>query len=320
MENFVLEKTKNEIVVYQPDETIRLEVRLEDETVWLNRQQMAQLFGRDVKTIGKHIANALAEELADTSMRSKMERMMTSPTVAKFAPIQDGRVPVVANFATTAADGKVYQVEYYNLDVVLSVGYRVKSSQGIMFRRWANTVLKDYLLRGFSINSRLNQLEDKVDRRLAEHEQDIDELKEKVDFFVQTSLPPIQGVFYNGQVFDARVFATRHILSAQKSILLIDNWVDVITLEILSKKSEGVTLEIVTSQRGNRLCTSDIDNFNMQYGRLTIRESSNFHDRFLIIDDKTLYLVGASLKDLGRKCFAFTQLDSSEIPNLKARA
>ncbi len=315
-----MNETKNEIVVYQPDETIRLEVRLEDETVWLNRQQMAQLFGRDVKTIGKHIANALAEELAETSMRSKMERMMMSQTVAKFATVQDGRVPVVAKFATTATDGKVYQVEYYNLDVVLSVGYRVKSSQGIVFRRWANAVLKDYLLRGFSINFRLNQLEDKVDRRLAEHEQDIGELKEKVDFFVQTSLPPIQGVFYDGQVFDARVFATRHILSAKKSIFLIDNWVDVITLEILSKKSESVTLEIVTSRNGNKLSTSDIDNFNMQYGRLTIHESANFHDRFLIIDDKTLYLVGASLKDLGRKCFAFTQLDSSEISNLKARA
>ena len=147
-----------------------------------------------------------------------------------------------------------------------------------------------------------------------------EKVKEKVDFFVQTSLPPIQGVFYDGQVFDARVFATRLILSAKQSIFLIDNWVDVITLDILSKKSKGVTLEIVTSRNGNKLSTSDIDNFNMQYGRLTIHESANFHDRFLIIDDKTLYLVGASLKDLGRKCFAFTQLDSSEISNLKVRA
>ena len=277
--------------------SVELEVNVspEEETVWLNLNEMCLLFGRDKSVISRHIRRIFEE--------NELEKNQ-----------------VVAKNATTGTDGKTYQVDYYNLDVVLSVGYRVKSSQGIMFRRWANTVLKDYLLRGFSINSRLNQLEDKVDRRLAEHEQDIDELKEKVDFFVQTSLPPIQGVFYDGQVFDARVFATRHILSAQKSILLIDNWVDVITLEILSKKSEGVTLEIVTSRRGNKLGTSDIDNFNMQYGRLTIRESSNFHDRFLIIDDKTLYLVGASLKDLGRKCFAFTQLDSSEIPNLKARA
>ena len=140
-----------------------------------------------------------------------------------------------------------------------------------------------------------------------------------VDFFVQTSLPPVQGIFYDGQVFDARVFATRHILSAKKTIFLIDSWVDVVTLEILSKKAEGVTVEIVTSKRGNKLGTSDISNFNMQYGGLTIRESVNFHDRFLIIDDKNLYLVGSSLKDLGRKCFAFTQLDSSEIPLLKSR-
>ena len=168
----------NQIVVYQPDETIRLDVRLENETVWLNRHQMAQLFGRDVKTIGKHIANALSEELACSS--------------------------VVANFATTAADGKAYQVEYYSLDVILSVGYRVKSVQGILFRRWANTVLKEYLLRGYSVNARMNQLEDKMDRRLAKTEADVAELKEKVDFFVQTKEPPLQGVFYNGQLWDAR--------------------------------------------------------------------------------------------------------------------
>ena len=298
MENFVMEKTKNEIVVYQPDETIRLEVRLEDETVWLTQSQMGMLFGCTIRNVRMHLENIYScGELTREATRKDF-----------FLVRMEGKREVHRT------------VTCYNLDAIISVGYRVNSVLGVKFRQWATMVLRNYLLQGYAVNQRLNQLEDKVDRRLAEHEQDIDELKEKVDFFVQTSLPPIQGVFYDGQVFDARVFATRHILSAQKSILLIDNWVDVITLEILSKKSEGVTLEIVTSQRGNRLCTSDIDNFNMQYGRLTIRESSNFHDRFLIIDDKTLYLVGASLKDLGRKCFAFTQLDSSEIPNLKARA
>ncbi|MBQ4199867.1 MAG: virulence RhuM family protein, partial [Kiritimatiellae bacterium] len=169
---------ENQIVVYQPNETVRLDVRLENETVWLNRHQMSQLFGRDIKTIGKHIANALFEELAC--------------------------VPVVAKFATTAADGKVYQVEYYNLDVILSVGYRVKSAQGILFRRWANAVLKEYLLRGYSVNTRLSQLEDKVDRRLAKHDERIATLEQKVDFFVQTQTPPLQGVFYDGQLWDAR--------------------------------------------------------------------------------------------------------------------
>ncbi len=293
-----MNETKNEIVVYQPDETIRLEVRLEDETVWLTQSQMGMLFGCTIRNVRMHLENIYScGELTREATRKDF-----------FLVRMEGTREVHRT------------VTCYNLDAIISVGYRVNSVLGVKFRQWATVILRNYLLQGYAVNQRLNQLEDKVDRRLAEHEQDIDELKEKVDFFVQASLPPVQGVFYDGQVFDARVFATRHILSAQKSILLIDNWVDVITLEILSKKSEGVTLEIVTSRRGNRLGTSDIDNFNMQYGRLTIRESSNFHDRFLIIDDKTLYLVGASLKDLGRKCFAFTQLDSSEIPNLKARA
>ena len=172
---------KNEIVVYQPNETIRLDVRLENETVWLNRQQMAQLFGRDVKTIGKHIANALSEELA------------VAAVVADFAATQREEHPTVANFATVQNEGArqvVRQVAYYSLDVVLSVGYRVKSSQGVVFRRWANTVLKDYLLRGYSVNARLNQLEDRTDRRFAQHDRDIAELKGKVDFFVQTQTPP----------------------------------------------------------------------------------------------------------------------------------
>ena len=148
-----MQAAKNEIVVYQPNETVRLDVRLENETVWLNRHQMAQLFGRDVKTIGKHIANALREELSDFATTRKGD---VFPTVAKFATVQnEGDRQIVR------------QIEHYNLDVILSVGYRVKSPQGILFRRWANTVLKEYLLRGYSVNARLNQLEDKMDRRLS---------------------------------------------------------------------------------------------------------------------------------------------------------
>lgn len=138
------------------------------------------------------------------------------------------------------------------------------------------------------------------------------------DAMQDKTFPP-QKVFYNGQVFDAKVFAAKHILSAKKSILLIDSWVDVVTLELLAKKAAGVTVEIVASHRGNKISPNDIATFNKQYGGLTVRESKNFHDRFLIIDDKTLYLIGASLKDLGWKCFAFTKLDASEVPNLKAR-
>jgi len=296
-----MKETKNEIVVYQPNETIRLDVRLENENIWLNRHQIAQLFSRDIKTIGKHITNALNEELSENLMA-------------------DGKyTAVVAKFATTAVDGKTYQVEYYNLDVVLSVGYRVKSPQGILFRHWANTVLKEYLLRGYVYNQRFNQLQDTMDRRFAKQENDIAKLKRKVDYFVQTSLPPVQGVFFDGQVFDARAFATKHILNAQKSIFLIDSWVDIATLELLAKKEQQVSVEIITSHKGNKLSTSDISAFNSQYGGLSVRENNCFHDRFLIIDDSSLYLIGASLKDLGKKCFAFTKLDLREIPRLKAR-
>ena len=290
----------NEIVVYQPDETLRLEVRLESETVWLTQEQMCKLFGRTQSVIARHIGNIFKEGELDKNV-----------VYAKFA--------YTTRHGAIAGKTQTQEVGLYNLDVVISVGYRVKSIQGTRFRQWATSVLKEYLLRGYSINARINQLEDKVDRRLANHDKKIDEIKEKVDFFVRTSLPPVQGIFYNGQVFDAHVFAARHILSAKKSIFLIDNWVDVVTLEILAKKITGVTVEIITSRNGNRLARSDIDTFNKQYGSLLVRESMHFHDRFLIIDDKELYLIGASLKDLGHKCFAFTKLDESEIAGLKAR-
>ncbi len=212
------------------------------------------------------------------------------------------------------------KIRFYNLDAIISVGFRVNTKLGIQFRQWANGVIQSYLLKGYAINERLNMLEDRVDRRMARTEQEVVELKEKVDFFVQTSLPPVRGVFYDGQVFDAAAFATRHILSAKKSILLIDSWVDTTTLEMLAKKASGVTLEIVTSRRGNKLAASDIAKFNSQYGGLTVRTSANFHDRFIVIDGKTLYLFGASLKDLGRKCFAFTKLDAGEIRRIKKTA
>ena len=282
---------KNEIVVYRPNETLRLDVNVENETVWLTQAQMVKLFERDQSVIARHIRNAFKE--GEVSRESNM------------------------HFLHNAISDK--PVQCYDLDVIISVGYRVKSLRGTQFRRWATQVLKDHLLKGYSVNARLNQLEDKVDRRLAKHDQDIVELKEKVDFFVQTSLPPVQGVFFNGQVFDAHVFAAKYILNARKSILLIDSWVNLATLELLSKKNKGVSVEIVTSPRGNRLKTSDINAFNAQYGGLTVKTSKNFHDRFLIIDNKRLFLFGASLKDLGWKCFAFTELNASAIPELKAR-
>ncbi|MBR6470343.1 MAG: virulence RhuM family protein [Victivallales bacterium] len=205
----------NEIIVYQPDETIRLEVRLENDTVWLNRHQIAQLFGRDIKTIGKHIANALHEELSPVS------------TVAKSATVETIYPPVIAKFATTATDGKCYQVEYYNLEVILSVGYRVKSPQGILFRRWATTVLKDYLLRGYAVNDRLDRLETKV----ARHD-------EQIGVILKTALPPVEGVLFDGQICDAYATAMKLIKSARRSLVLIDNYIDETVLTMLGTRGE----------------------------------------------------------------------------------
>lgn len=285
---------ENEIIIYQPDETIKLDVRFENETVWLSQAQMCELFQRERSVITKHISNIFKE--GELNVKS-----------------------VCANFAHTAADQKTYKVAFYNLDVVISVGYRVKSIQGTRFRQWATKVLKDYLLKGYALNHRIELLENQTKKQFDKQDARITNVEKKIDFFVRTSLPPRQGVFYDGQVFDAAVFLTKHILSAKRSILLIDNYVDITTLEMLAKKGKGVSLEIVTSKRGNELAASDIKKFNEQYGDLVIRECAKFHDRFLIIDDTELFLVGASIKDLGKKCFAFTKLDSKEISGLKSK-
>ena len=289
---------KNEIVVYQPNETIRLDVRLENETVWLTQAQMCALFQRDVSVISRHIRNIFAE--GELDQQSNLH----------FLQIAHSDRPVTL----------------YSLDVIISVGYRVKSAVGTRFRQWANKVIKDYLLRGYSVNARLNQLEDRTDRRFAQHDRDIAELKGKVDFFVQTQTPPLQGVFYDGQLWDARAFAERLIARARASIVLIDSWATVATLDMLAKKRAGVAVTVVTSAHCDRKGTprpailpSDVEKFNAQYPALAVRFSEKFHDRFLILDDEELYLIGASLKDLGRKCFAFTKLDAAEIVGLKAR-
>lgn len=270
-------------MLYQPDETVRLEVRLDEDTVWLNRQQLAMLFGRDVKTIGKHVANALKEELSGMA--------------------------VVAKFATTASDGKTYQVEYYNLDMILSVGYRVKSRRGVEFRQWANKVLKEYLLKGYAINRRLADLESRVDAKFLRHEQRLDRIEEKVDFFVRTSLPPVEGVFYSGQIFDAYMFVSGLIKSANKTVVLIDNYIDESVLMMLGKRNPGVTALIYT-RKADRQLQLDIEKYNSQYELVEVVECRDCHDRFMIVDG-VVYHIGASLKDLGKKLFAFSKL---EIP------
>jgi len=274
--------TQNEIILYQPDNSVELEVLLKNETVWLNRQQMSILFDRDIKTIGKHINNALKEELSEIS------------TIANFATVEKN--PVVANFATTAADGKTYQIAYYNLDVILSVGYRVKSNRGIQFRIWANRILKEYILKGYAINQRFERIE----YRVAETEK-------KIDFFVKTALPPVQGIFYDGQIFDAHVFISDLIKSAKKSIVVIDNYIDETVLLLLSKRLPEIKAKIYTKQISPQL-QLDLNKHNTQFESVNIFESHSFHDRFLLIDD-TVYHIGASLKDLGKKLFAFSKME-----------
>ena len=252
---------KGEIVVYQPDEVTRLEVKVEDETVWLNRNQMALLFGRDVKTIGKHVNNALTEELKS--------------------------VPTVAFFATVQKEGSRYverKIEYYNLDMILSVGYRVKSFRGTQFRRWATNVLKETMLRGHSVNQRLTCLEDKVDRRMTEYDKRLDEYGKQIAFFVRTSLPPVEGVFYDGQIFDAYVFATDLIRSTRQSVILIDNYVDESVLLMLAKRHDGVLAEIHTGRLTESL-KQDLIKHNSQYPPIMLTEKKNIHDRFLIVDE-----------------------------------
>ena len=273
---------QNQIILYSPNESISLEVRLENETVWLNRQQIAQLFGRDIKTIGKHINNALREELSNCS--------------------------VVANFATTATDGKTYNVEYYNIEVITSVGYRVKSKQGVQFRQWANKVLKDYLLRGYAVNQRIETLENRIDNKLYEHEQKIEHLTEQVDFFVRTSLPPVEGVFHNNQVFDAHILMSELVKQAKVRIIIIDNYVDDSVLTLLSKRKTGLIAEIYTYKKSEQF-TLDIDKHNLQYPSVTVHVNKTCHDRFMIVDDK-VYHIGASIKDLGQKLCAITLLNS----------
>ena len=271
----------NEIILYQPDDTLALDVRVEDDSVWLNRTQIAELFGRDVKTIGKHITNALKEELSGMS--------------------------VVAKFATTAADGKTYQVEHYNLEMITSIGYRVKSPRGIQFRIWANKILKEYLLRGYSINQRLMQLEDRIDRRLSQHDRHLLQLDEKVDFFVRSSLQPKEGVFFNGQIFDAYALVADLIRQAKARIVVIDNYIDDSVLVQLSKRKPGVTVDIYDGLISKQL-KQDVEKHNEQYPGVTLHKYTKAHDRFLIIDED-VYHIGASLKDLGRKLFAFSKMD-----------
>ena len=273
------QKEQNQIILYRPNDTISLEVRLENETVWLSQAQMTELFGSTKQNISLHINNIFKEgELKQIS--------------------------VVKDFLTTALDGKKYRTKYYNLDVIISVGYRVKSIRGTQFRQWANKVLKEYLLRGHALNYKFELIEE----QLKEHRAILDKHEDKIDFFVRTSLPPIEGIFHNGQIFDAYKFATDLIKSTNKSLVLIDNYIDESVLLMLSKRKSGVSADIYTYPISQTL-RQDLQRHNRQYSPINIHNHSTSHDRFLIIDDTEVYHIGASLKDLGKKLFAFSKLN-----------
>ena len=277
---------KNEIILYRPDElTEHIEVMLQNETVWLNRQQMALLFGRDVKTLGKHINNVFSEgELKATA------------TVAKFATVQNEGGRKVER-----------QVEYYNLDVIISVGYRVKSKQGTQFRIWATNILRDYLLKGYALNQRMNRIENNVE--------DLSQKVNEISLQLKTQEIPTQGVFFDGQIFDAYELASRIIRTAKKSIVLIDNYIDENTLTHLAKKGEGVNVLLLTKTISKQL-TLDIQKANDQYGNYEAKNFTQSHDRFLIVDGKEVYHLGASLKDLGKKWFAFSKLEAKSVDGI----
>ena len=267
-----------EIILYQPEENVQLEVRLEEETVWLTQAQMSLLFETTRNNITLHIGNIFKERELDESSVCKESLL-------------------------TASDGKTYKTKIYNLDVIISVGYRVKSQRGIQFRQWANKVLKDYLLKGYALNQRLLKIENQLENQqviLAEH-------SEKIDFFVRTSLPPAEGIFFEGQVFDAHVFVSDLIRSAKKRIVLIDNYIDDTVLKLLDKRSSGVKATIYTRQITPTL-QNDINLHNTQYEPIDVIEFAQSHDRFLMIDE-TVYHIGASMKDLGKKWFAFSKME-----------
>ena len=279
-----IESTKGEIVMYQPDETIRLEVRVEDDTVWLTQQQMAELFLSTKQNVSLHINNIFREdELEENS--------------------------VVKESLTTAKDGKKYRTKFYNLDVIISVGYRVKSKRGTKFRQWANRVLKDYIIRGYAINQQVKYLEQKMDARFQDYDAQIAEMQDKISIFVQSSLPPAEGIFYNGQIFDAYVQIANLIKQAKQSIVLVDNYIDETTLTMLSKRSANVSATIYTRQL-NHQQQLDVQRHNQQYPPITINTCQHNHDRFLIIDD-VVYLFGASLKDAGKKLFAYIRMQET---------
>ena len=287
-----IETAKGEIVMYQPDETIRLEVRVENETVWLTQQQLVILFHSSKGNISDHISNIFEQG-----------ELKESATVRKIRTVQKEGKRMVNRTRT-----------FYNLDVIISVGFRVNTTKGIEFRQWANGILKDYLLRGYAINQRIIDLEQRVEKKIEAQNVRIGHLENDVAYFVRSSLPPIEGIFYDGQIFDAYVQIVSLIKQAKRSIVLVDNYVDETTLTMLSKRDQNVSATIYTKQTALQF-QLDVQRHNQQYPPIAIHTCQHNHDRFLIIDD-VVYLFGASLKDAGKKLFAYIQMQETSASDL----
>lgn len=275
----------NEIIIYQPNESLSLDVRVEDESVWLTQSQIVELFDSSKANISEHLKHIFdSGELAREA------------TVRKFRTVrQEGSRNVTRN------------IEYFNLDVIISVGYRVNTVRGIQFRQWANKVLKEYLLRGYALNQRLMQIEDRIDRHFSEYDRHFKQLDEKVDFFVRSAIQPKEGIFFDGQIFDAYAFVADLIRQAKHRIVVIDSYVDDSVLVQLSKRNPGVIVDIYDGKISTQL-RQDVERHNRQYPGVTLHAYNKAHDRFLIIDE-VVYHIGHSLKDLGKKLFAFSKMD-----------
>lgn len=280
-----MEVIKDEVVVYQPDDKVRIEVRLNDDMIWISQPQMVQLFQSSKANISEHIKNIFQQNELDENS-----------TVRKIRTLQkEGNREVYRN------------ISYYNLDVIISVGFRVNTKVGIHFRQWANNILKNNLLKGYSINQRIDYIENKLEQKLNDHDVQLGKINEQINYFVQKSIPPIQGVFYDGEIFDAYNFVTQLIKNANKSIVVIDNYVDESVLTMLDKRKNGV-IAIIYTDKINKQLQLDIKLHNSQYPTIDVFTIKNCHDRFIIIDDEEVFLFGASLKDLGKKLFAFSKL------------
>ena len=268
------------VVIYRTeDNTLQLDVQVKGDTVWLTQQQIAELFGVKQPAISKHLSNIFKEgELEKDSVHSILEY--------------------------TATDGKVYSTQFYNLDAILSVGYRVNSKNATSFRRWANHVLKDYMLRGYAINQRLLHLEERIDQKFYSLEQRVEKTEEKIDFFVRTNQTPVEQVFFGGEFFAARILLEQLIKTATKRVVIIDAYVDAATFEILDVRAKGVKATIYSGKdlsglRDTHNATVGVENID------TSVWSTPSHDRWLIIDDQ-LYHCGHSLKDMGKKLSAIS--------------